>query len=592
MVPYNAPLQDMRFVMNNIAELDKIAALPGYEMAERDLVDQILEEANKLARDVLAPLNFPGDRQGASVENGVVRTPDGFPDAYRQFIEGGWNGVPFEEEFGGQGLPWLIQTALHEMWQAANVSFGLCPLLTQGAIEALSAHGTDEQKAVYLPKLIEGTWTGTMNLTEPQAGSDVGALKTRAEAQGNGIYKITGTKIYITYGDQDFSENVVHLVLARLTDAPAGTRGISLFVVPKFIPNADGSPGERNDLRVVSIEKKLGIHGSPTCVMSYGDNGGATGYLLGEENKGMACMFTMMNNARLAVGLQGVSISDRAYQQAVSYARDRVQSRAVEGSSGPVAIINHPDVRRMLTEMRAKVEAMRCMTYWTAALLDRSKREPAAEDRHKAFLLLDVMTPVCKAWCTDQGVALSSVGVQIHGGMGFVEETGAAQHYRDSRINPIYEGTNGIQAMDLLGRKLIGHNGVAMELLIREIKEDLPMLEDGSRVKDALLQGLSDLEEATQFMMQTFPDDRAKASAGAVPYLDLVATVVGGWMMAKSAAIASEQAPTANGDGAFLEGKAVTARFYADHVLARSGSLKHAVIDGSEGVLGLAFDLF
>jgi len=590
MIPYSAPLQDMRFALRHIAELDRIAALPGYDHAERDLVDQILEEANKLARDVLAPLNLAGDREGASIENGVVRTPEGFPDIYRQFVDGGWNGVPFEEEFGGQGLPWLIQTALHEMWQAANVSFGLCPLLTQGAIEAIAAHGTDQQKAVYLPKLIGGDWTGTMNLTEPQAGSDVGALKTRATPNGD-HYLIQGTKIYITYGDHDYAENVVHLVLARLPDAPAGTKGISLFVVPKFLPNADGSLGQRNDLRAVSIEHKLGIHGSPTCVMSYGDDGGAVGYLLGEENKGMACMFTMMNNARLAVGLQGLAISERAYQQAVAYARDRVQSRAIEGSSGPVSIIHHPDVRRMLTDMRAKIEAMRAMCYWTAALLDRSKRETAAEDRHKAFLLLDIMTPVCKAWCTDQGVALTSTAIQVHGGMGYVEETGVAQHYRDARINPIYEGTNSIQANDLLGRKLIGHNGVAMELLVREIKADLDGFEDGP-VKTAVTAGLADLEAATKFMMETFPHDRARAAAGAVPYLDLVGTVVGGWLMAKSASVAKDEAKVANGDGRFLAGKGVTARYFADYVLSRTPSLRHAVVDGAEGVLGLDLELF
>ncbi|MCR9255347.1 MAG: acyl-CoA dehydrogenase [Alphaproteobacteria bacterium] len=591
MIPYSAPLQDMRFVMQNIAGLDQVAALPGYEMAERDLVDQILEEANKLASDVLAPLNMSGDQEGASIENGVVRTPGGFSDAYKQFIEGGWNGVPFEEEFGGQGLPWLVQTALHEMWQAANMSFGLCPLLTQGAIEAITAHGTEQQKAVYLTKLIEGTWTGTMNLTEPQAGSDVGALKTKATPNGD-HYLIQGTKIYITYGDHDFSENIVHLVLARLPGAPAGTRGISLFVVPKFLPNEDGTPGKRNDLRAVSIEHKLGIHGSPTCVMSYGDDGGAVGYLLGEENKGMACMFTMMNNARLAVGLQGLAISERSYQQAVGYARDRVQSRSIEGSSGPVSIIQHPDVRRMLMEMRAKIEAMRAMTYWTAALLDHANANPEPEAQHKAQMLVDLMTPICKAWCTDQGVGLTSIGVQVHGGMGFVEETGAAQHYRDARINPIYEGTNAIQANDLLGRKLIGHGGASMYLLLGEIKGDLAAMEDGSAIKTALLRSLADLEEATTFMMETFPHDRARAAAGAVPYLDLVATVIGGWLMGRSAAIAAAQAPGVNGDGRFLAGKAVSARYYADYVLPQTGSLKTAIMNGADGVLGLDLDLF
>ena len=443
---YAAPLKDMRFVLEHVAGLDQIARLPGGDAADPELVEQILAQAGAFAAEQLAPLNVVGDRQGSRLENGVVRTPEGWREAYRQHVDGGWNSVPFEPDFGGQGVPWLVATAVNEMWQSANMAFALCPLLNMGAVELLSAHGSPEQKSVYLAKMVSGDWTGTMNLTEPQAGSDVGALRTRAVAE-NGHYRIKGQKIFITYGEHDLTENIVHMVLARTPDAPPGSRGISLFIVPKFLPGPDGRPKDRNDLRCVSLEHKLGIHASPTAVMAYGDNDGAIGFLVGEENRGLEYMFTMMNNARLNVGLQGVAIAERAYQQACAYARTRVQGRefGASGKAAAVPIIRHPDVRRMLLTMRAATEAARALTYYAFAALDLAKRHPDAAERARHQARVDLLTPVAKAWSTDIGVEVASIGIQVHGGMGFIEETGAAQHLRDARIAPIYEGTNGIQ---------------------------------------------------------------------------------------------------------------------------------------------------
>ncbi|MBI3454119.1 MAG: acyl-CoA dehydrogenase, partial [Rhodospirillales bacterium] len=454
MSTYTAPLNELGFVLEEIAGLPRIAALPGYDHATSDLVGQVLEEAGKVASEVLAPLNTVGDRTGSVLENGVVRTPPGFKEAYRQHVDGGWNSVPFDAEHGGQGLPWVVATAIQEMWTSANFAFNLCPLLNLGAVELLQAHGSAEQKRLFLPKMVSGEWTGTMNLTEPQAGSDVGALRTRAE-RADGHYKIIGQKIFITYGEHDFTDNIIHLVLARTPGAPAGSKGISLFVVPKFQVGPDGQMGPRNDLRCVSLEHKLGINASPTCVMAYGDNGGATGYLIGEENRGLEYMFTMMNSARLNVGLQGVSIAERAYQQARDFAHTRMQGYDMaKRGDGPVPIIRHPDVRRMLLVMRANTEATRALAYAAYAALDHADRHPDAAERQRWQARVDLLTPVVKAWSTDTGVEVASLGIQIHGGMGFIEETGAAQHLRDARIAPIYEGTNGIQANDLVFRKL------------------------------------------------------------------------------------------------------------------------------------------
>jgi alkylation response protein AidB-like acyl-CoA dehydrogenase len=580
---YAAPIGEMRFTLDAIAELPQIARLPGYEEATPDLVAAILEEAGKLAGDVIAPLNHSGDREGSVFENGVVRTPEGFQDAYRRFVEGGWNGLPFDPDFGGQGLPWSLATAVQEMWQAANLSFGLCPLLTAGAVELLQAHGSDQQKTDYLAKLISGEWTGTMNLTEPQAGSDVGALKTRAQRNGD-HYLVTGQKIFITYGEHDLADNIVHMVLARLPDAPAGTRGISLFLVPKFVVNEDGSLGQHNDLRCVSLEHKLGIKASPTAVMSYGDSGGAVGYLVGEENQGMACMFTMMNNARLAVGVQGLALAERAYQQARAYAFERVQSRALDGGREAVKIIRHPDVRRMLATMKARSEAARALAYWAAAALDRAKAEPDETRRVAAQARLDLLIPITKAWCTDIACEVSSLGVQVHGGMGFIEETGAAQYYRDARILPIYEGTNGIQALDLLTRKLLRDEGAAMTLLIHELRAGLPELPE---LRAPLAAAIEALDRATAWLLEEGAKKVVSGAAGATPYLALCGSVLGGWLLARSAVEAARQ-----DNATFAAAKLKTARFYAENLLGETSGLAGAVIRGADSTLAFADEDF
>jgi alkylation response protein AidB-like acyl-CoA dehydrogenase len=586
---YTAPLADMRFALEEIAGIAEIASLPGCEQASPDLVEAILEEAGKLASGVLAPLNRVGDKEGSRLENGVVRTPEGFKEAYRQYVEGGWNALPFEPEHGGQGLPMVLATAVLEMWNAANMGFALCPLLNVGAVEALTAHGTDEQKRIYLPKLISGEWTGTMNLTEPQAGSDVGALRTRAVGEG-AHYRITGQKIFITYGEHDMAANIVHLVLARLPDAPPGTKGISLFLVPKFLVNADGSLGARNDVRCVSLEHKLGIHASPTAVLAYGDSGGAVGYLVGEENRGMECMFTMMNNARLNVGLQGVAIAERAYQQARDFARQRVQGRPVTATTaGTYPIIHHPDVRRMLLLMRAQIEAMRALAYYTAGAIDRARHHPEAETRAQQQRRVDLLIPVVKAWCTDLGVEIASLGVQIHGGMGFIEETGAAQHLRDARITPIYEGTNGIQANDLVGRKLWRDQGAAARDLIAEMRKTTARLANAGPeiLRTPLADGIDALAEAIDWLVRN-ESDTAKALAGATPFLKLTGAVAGGWLLAESAIAAGRRLAEGRGDDAFAEAKLRTARFYAEHVLPMAPAMLPAVTGGANV---MSFDL-
>ncbi|MHA1569643.1 MAG: acyl-CoA dehydrogenase [Alphaproteobacteria bacterium] len=597
---YNPRIDDIRFVLKEVAGLDEIAALPGYEQATPDLVDAVLEEAGKLASEVLAPLNRVGDRQGSVLENGIVRTPDGFKDAYRRFVDGGWNGIPFNPDHGGQGLPWLVATAVTEMWDAANTAWSLCPMLTIGTVEAISAHGSEEMKALYLPKLVSGEWTGTMNLTEPQAGTDVGALRSRAVPEGD-HYRITGQKIFITWGDHDYTDNIIHLVLARTPDAPEGVKGISLFLVPKVLVNEDGSLGEPNDLRTVSLEHKLGIHASPTAVMAYGDDGGAIGYLIGEENKGMACMFTMMNSARLNVGLLGLSTAERAYQEARDYALERVQSRDISGGGGPVTIIHHPDVRRMLMSMKAGTEAMRALAYYTAAALDRSKRHPDAATRKREQGIVDLLTPVTKAWCTDTGCAITSIGIQVHGGMGFIEESGAPQHFRDARIHPIYEGTNGIQANDLLGRKVARDGGETAKSFIatmRALDNELGAAGDGllgddlAAIRAALNEGCQALTEATDWVLETFPGDPHLAAAGAAHYLTLFGNVTGGWLMAKSALAAAQGKADGNGDAGFYEAKITTARFFADQVLSGSRGLLSTITKGGGTIMALAEEQF
>ena len=593
MTDYRAPIDDMRFALHEIAGLEELSRLEGFAAADPELIDQVLEEAGRLASEVVAPLNHVGDRVGAVFENGVVRTPEGFQEAYHTYVSAGWNSLPFDPDYGGQGLPWVVAGAVQEMWNSANMAFALCPLLNQGAVELLSAHGSPDQKETYLPKMISGAWTGTMNLTEPQAGSDVGAVKTRATPSGD-HYLIQGQKIYITYGEHDFTDNIVHMVLARTPGAPEGTRGISLFLVPKYMVNADGSLGQKNDLRCVSIEHKLGINASPTCVMAYGDSGGAVGYLVGEENQGMRQMFTMMNNARLAVGIQGIGVAERAYQQARAFAFDRVQSRDLADHAGaPVAIIKHPDVRRMLLTMKALTEAARGLTYHTLAGLDRANAVTDERSRQQQMIdVVELLTPVVKAWSTDIGVEVASLGVQVHGGMGFVEETGAAQHYRDARIAPIYEGTNGIQALDLVNRKVVRHRGFPARSFSATVRQEVEALaklpgERFAGLRRELTAGAEALDGATDWLCEVWANNPRLAAAGATPYLRLLGTLGGGWVLARQAVAAARQLETANGQAAYLQGKITTARFYADNILPQASAAAAAVTRGAETTLEL-----
>jgi len=592
---YTAPVKDMRFTLEQIAGLAELAGLPGLENAEADTVAAVLEEAAKFAAGVLSPLNRGGDQHGARIDNGVVRTAPGFAAAYKKFVEGGWNGMPFAEALGGGAMPWAVTMAAQEMVQAANLSFSLCPLLTQGAIDAIMAHGTDAQKAMYLPKMVSGEWTGSMNLTEPQAGSDVGALKAKAVPVGDGTYKISGMKIFITYGEHDMADNIVHLVLARLPDAPAGTKGISLFIVPKFIPDANGNPGKRNDLRVVSLEHKLGIHASPTCVMSYGDNGDCIGWLLGAENQGMRCMFTMMNNARLSVGCQGLAIAERAFQQALDYAEQRKQGRHPGmNAEQHVAIIEHADVRRTLMLMRSLTEACRGLIYLNAAAIDRAHHHPDEAGRRHWKALVELLTPLSKSWATDIGCEVASMGVQIHGGMGFIEETGAAQHYRDARILPIYEGTNGIQAIDLVTRKLPLNGGETVQELFAEIGATVAELgkagENFDGIRRHLDISLRALGQASAWMGGQLAKNPEAALAGATPFLRAFATTVGGWLLARQALAARAEIAAGSTDPYFAA-KIVSARIFADQVLSAVEGLCRAATEGSAGLAAVTPEL-
>ena len=584
---YQAPVKDMRFVLRHVADLEGLSQLPGLGNADPETAAAVLDEAAKFSAGVLSPLNRNGDKQGAKVENGTVRTADGFADAYKQFVAAGWNGMPFPEELGGGGMPWATTMAVQEMIQAANLSFSLCPLLTQGAIDAIVAHGTPEQKAMYLPKMVSGEWTGSMNLTEPQAGSDVGALKSKAVPNGDGTYRINGMKIFITYGEHDMADNIVHLVLARLPDAPAGTKGISLFIVPKFLPNADGSLGKRNDLRVVSVEHKLGIHASPTCVMSYGDNDECIGWLLGGENQGMRCMFTMMNNARLSVGCQGLAIAERAYQQALDYAETRKQGRvAGMAADQHVAIIEHPDVRRNLLLMKSQAEALRALIYLNGAAIDRAHHEADKALAADWKALVELLTPLSKAWSTDVGVEVASIGVQIHGGMGFIEETGAAQHYRDARILPIYEGTNGIQAIDLVGRKLGLQGGETVKRLFAAIDATLEKLDAAgaelAAMRVELGEAIAALRGATEWIAGALVKDANAALAGATPYHRAFSETVGGWLLARLA-LAAKAEIAAGATDPYFKSKLLSARFYAEQVLSavpgRCASARSSAVD-------------
>jgi len=538
---------------------------------------------------VLDPLNRQGDKQGARLADGQVTAPQGFKDAYRRFVGAGWNGLGGQPWYGGQGLPHIVAMPAEEIWSSACLSFCLNPMLTSGVLEALRSHGSPGQQDLYCPKLTSGEWCGTMNLTEPQAGSDLSAVRVRAVPEGD-HYRIRGTKIFITWGEHDLAENIIHLVLARTPDAPEGIKGISLFIVPKFVLKADGSPGERNDIRCVSIEHKLGIHGSPTCVLAYGDQNGAIGYRVGEENRGLEYMFTMMNHARLGVGLEGVALAERAYQHALDYAKTRVQGREIGQSSGDrVTIIHHPDVRRMLLSMKAQTEAMRALAYFAAALLDKSKHHPDAVEKRRHHAMLDLLTPVVKGWCTEQAVEIASTGIQVHGGMGFVEETGAAQYLRDARITTIYEGTTGIQANDLVGRKVGAEGGATALAVINVMRGVEAKLAAGGFVDmcDDLKEAIDGLEEATRWIVETFPRDAKAVAAVSVPYLKLFGNVAGGWMMARAALIASERLKQPDADREFLEGKLATARFYTEHELPRAAALTREVVHGAASVLAL-----
>ena len=592
MTDFNAPLADTEFVINGVINeltgIENLSSLPGYEDATPDLVSAILEEAGKLATEVLAPLNRSGDIQGCVLENGVVRTPDGFKEAYRQMAEGGWTGTSADQEFGGQGLPYTVTAAAIEFWTAANMAFCLVPVLMQSAIELIQKHGSDDQKNTFLPKIISGEWASSMDLTEPQAGSDLGLLRTRAVKNGD-HYLLTGQKIFITGGDQDLTENIIHLVLARTPDAPPGAKGISLFLVPKFLVNEDGSLGRRNDMRAVSVEHKLGINGSPTCVMSYGDDEGAVGYLIIGENQGLIGMFTMMNLTRLTVGIQGVGIAERAYQQALAYARERLQgSRRGEEADGPMAIINHPDVKRMLLDMKARSEAMRAITLYTGLCIDLSKRLDDDEQREKYRSRVELLTPIAKAWVTDQAIDIANIGIQVHGGLGFIEETGAAQHLRDARITPIYEGTNGIQANDLVGRKVIRDRGDAVKGFIAELRDYLSASNsDLDSVHTHLCNAVDCLAAATEWMIGDGQKNTLLPAAAATSYLNLIGTVLGGWLLAKSAETAERHLSEKFGDPDFNQGKILSARYFADTYLAACGMLKDRIIDGGTTVMDI-----
>lgn len=594
---YRAPVKDMLFDMKELANIDALTQIPGWEDAGHDTAAAVLEECARFNEGVVAPLNFEGDRNPSYFQDGEVVTTPGFKDAFRQFAEGGWQGLQHPEQFGGQGLPKTIGAACIEMVNSANLSFALCPLLTDGAIEALLTAGSEQLRETYIPKMISGEWTGTMNLTEPQAGSDLALVRSRAEPQGDGSYKIFGTKIFITFGEHDMAENIVHLVLARVTGAPEGVKGISLFAVPKFMVNADGSLGARNDVHCVSIEHKMGIKASPTAVLQYGDHGGAVGYLVGQENRGLEYMFIMMNAARYAVGVQGIAVAERAYQKAVQYARDRIQSRPVDGSLSTAApIIHHPDVKRMLMTMRAYTEGCRAMALVAAAAYDAAHRHPDPETRQQNQAFYEFMVPLVKGFSTEMSLEVTSLGVQVHGGMGFIEETGAAQYYRDAKILTIYEGTTAIQANDLVGRKTARDGGqVALGIAKQIAATEAELRRSGSANAQAVARRLQAGREAFEQVV-AFVAGRTKAApnevfAGSVPYLMLAGNVVAGWQMARALLVAERK--LAEGEDAdFMKAKIATARFYADHILSRVPGQRDSIVEGAAGVTDMALEAF
>ena len=582
---YQAPLEEMNFVVNRLLDLPNFAAAIGNEDASEDLLQAVLSEAGKLASEVWSPINYAGDQQGVKLAESGVKSADGFKNAYQKYAQGGWNSLYFDEQYGGQGLPFSFSMPVAEMMNAANMSLGLCPLLTTGATEAIFAHGSEHLKDIYLTKMISGEWTGTMNLTEPHAGTDLAVITTTAVPNGD-HFLVKGQKIYITWGDHDMTDNIIHLVLAKLPDAPDGVKGISLFLVPKFLVNGDGSLGKRNDVYAINLEHKLGIHASPTCVMSYGDNGGAIGYLVGQPHQGLVAMFTMMNNARLLVGLQGVSLSDRAYQGALEYARERVQC-AAPGTKQRGAIIHHPDVRRMLMTMRSLTEAGRAITYATATQIDLSHKATDAATRGLALKRVGLLTPIAKGWCTEVSQEVTSLGVQIHGGMGFIEETGAAQHQRDARILTIYEGTTGIQALDLAGRKTVYDQGAAMADLVQQMRDDLSL--HGHAVSEQhrgnMSEAIDGLESSYKQLLQQAQDDVMFAGAISFDLLMLSGYVCGAWQMIRSADLVAMEE-----NESFKANKLVTVAYYLDHILPRFEAHRRSIVAGSSSVMAIGAD--
>jgi len=593
---YHAPLKDMRFVLNEIAGMEEISQLPGFEHATHDVVEAVLTEAARLAGEVWAPTNKTGDRQMSKLNGEGVKTPDGFKDAYKQFAEGGWTGINCGQEFGGQGLPHAVGMAVGEMWQAANLALSLCPLLSQAAIEAIEVLGTHEQKSTFLPKMISGEWTGSMHLTEPQAGTDLAAIRTTAKKNGD-HYLMKGQKIFITWGEHDFTPNIIHLVLARIDGLPEGNDGLGLFIVPKFIVNKDGSIGKRNDIRAVSLEHKLGIHGSPTCVIMYGENEGAVSYLIGEAGAGLKNMFIMMNNARLGVGQQGVALGEAAYQHALGYAKERVQGTKLGDKSGKrVSIIEHPDVRRMLLTMKTNTEASRALAYYAAGMIDRTRHAKDPKQKAEAQARLDLLVPLVKAWATDNAVETASTGLQIHGGMGFIEETGAAQYYRDVRILPIYEGTNGIQSNDLVFRKVLRDQGAEAKRFMEEIKLFAKSLtqkpsDDLDVIQGALVKAVAALEETTAWMLANAKSNMETMAASAQPYQRQFSLVAGGYMMARMALSAHRELQTGQ-DANFYNTKLITARYFAEALLPLVHGLSSPIMGGNKMACQIANDQF
>ena len=594
MTDYIAPLGDMNFVISELAGLEEISQLPEFEHATDDLLEPILEEASRFAREVLGPTNIIGDQQGCSVKDGVVKVPSEFSDAYQLFVESGWQGLDCSQEYDGMGLPALIGSATAEMWATANLALSLCPMLTSGAIDTIELHATDELKQLYLPRLVSGEWTATMDLTEPQAGSDLAKVRVQAVPEGD-HYKVSGTKIFITWGDHEMAANVVHLVLARLPDAPEGVRGISLFLVPKFFVNDDGSLGDRNDVYVTSVEHKLGIHASPTCVLNFGDSGGAVGYLVGKENRGLACMFTMMNLARLQVGLQGLAVSERAYQAARDFAKERVQGQ-IPGSHESTRIIQHPDVRRMLMTMKSLIEAMRATAYVTASAIDVANHTEDADTRTQSLERSALLTPVVKGWMTEVAQELTSIGIQVHGGTGYIEETGAAQYLRDAKILTIYEGTTGIQANDLVGRKVLADTGMGMQRLLQEMADfDATLASCGpdlDSIRNAVATGHKRLEEATNWLLSKAQDESVIVYLAAFDYLMLAGTVIGAWQMGRAAEVAHRKIEGNEGLADFYKAKIITARFYAEEILPRSAGYLEAATSESGSAMELPEDDF